>query len=249
MPWRIALLAPLVVAIAALAGFLPFLTREREVVVATPQPPPLFQPAPITLLLGAEVCPGPLRIDGGADVVRVVGERFSEGDATVLHVAVSGPGYAAARTYRDYAPGQALDVALPRPPRPLAAKLCVANYGDRAGLVQGNGEGRGQGALTTTLNGRPSPVSLVVTLLRERRQSVLARLGETFRHAAALQPGFAPAGVLWVLAVLVLLGVPAAVTVALRRAPSGVEARVGEPQGGQVEGDQRAEQQRDDRAL
>jgi hypothetical protein len=218
MPWRVALLAPLVVAVAAVVCFLPFLTRDREVVEATPQAPALFTASPIVVLLGPNwrVCTAPVPVTKDTDVARLRAGRYKGYAAAQFEVTVDGPGYHAGRAFADYPDNGVLDVPLQDPRQPLDAKLCVENLGPVAGLLAGSGEGRTWGRLHTTDGGKPSNVRLVLSLLQDRPASVAGRLGIVLRHAAAVQP--APAPVLAILAVLAALGLPAGVALALRRA-------------------------------
>lgn len=238
MPWRTALLAPLVVVIAALVWFLPALTRDREVIAASPQPPPLFHTAPIELLLSKRVCSSPVAIDRHTDVARMFGARYAEGPPAHFEITVTAPGYRVARSITGYADGGPLDVPLPDPPRPLDAEICVENVGNVAGMVVGSAEPRTWGRAQTKIPDRAQDRRLVIRLLSEPPASVASRLGSLVDHAASLTPGFAPPGVLVVLALLVVLGLPAGAALALRR--SGVEADRGQAEGGQVQRDEPA---------
>ena len=221
MSWRIAALAPLLVAVVALVFFVPALTREREVFVATPQPPPLFQSAPVNLPIGPPgACTGPLRIDESTDIARLRARPYPDAVRAVLVVSATAPGYTARKVFSDYADDAALDLPLPDPTRPIDnARLCVVDGGPSAGRVQGSTEPRTFGRLTTTNSGKPYDVNLVVTLLASHPASVASRLGDVLRHASAYAPGFARPGLLGALAVLVGLGAPFGAFVALRRAP------------------------------
>lgn len=220
MPWRAALLAPALVVVVAVACFVPFLTQEREVVAATPQPPPLFEAAPVELLLGSQVCTAPLDLDRDTDVVRLTAGRYDSGTPARLRVEVTAPGgYRAERKFEEYADGQPLSLPLPDPPRPVTGRLCVENEGPSAGLLAGTREGRSRGRLATTVAGAPSDTELVVTLLERRPASLASRAGEVADHAAALKPGWVGRGLLWALAGLVAVGCPLLLLVALRRAP------------------------------
>jgi hypothetical protein len=219
MPWRLAALAPLVVAVAAIVWFLPFLTRDREQIVATPQPPPLFIATPIQLLLGGTACAYPVHIDATTDVARLRAARYSDAEAAHLTVTVAGPGYRATARFRDYADGSALNVPLLDPPRPLNAKLCVENGGPTAGLIGGSAEARTRGRTIGTVDGAESEAVPIVTLLRKQPASLAGRFGDVAAHAAAVGPGWVPAPLFGVLALLVALGLPAGLAAALRHAP------------------------------
>jgi len=219
VPWRLALLAPLLVAVLAAVLFVPYLRSGREVVVATPQPPPLFQAVSIQLAGGEQACAAPVPLSREADVARITAQREPGAPAAPLRVSVSAPGYSAARTFTGYADHQALDLALPDPPRPQDARLCVQDAGSGGAALVGSREPRTLGLLETTVRGKPYDVNLVVSLLERGKASLWSRRSAILRHAATIGPSFAPAWLLAILAVLVAAGVPALVTLALRLAP------------------------------
>jgi hypothetical protein len=220
VPWRVALLAPLLVTLVAGAFFVPFLSREREVLVATPQPPPLFEATTIELEAhGGSACAAPIPLQRDTDVARVTAGRSRAAGLTPLRVVVHAPGYSAERTFSMYRNGQALDVPLPDPPRPVDAELCVENAGRGDGLVYASTEERTVGRLRTEVDGKPSDANILVSLLARDRATLWQRRSEIVRGAAGLAPSFAPAWLLWALAALVVAGVPAGVALALRLAP------------------------------
>lgn len=218
MPWRVSLIVLAVVLAATSAWFVPFLTREQELVEATPQPPPLFEVAPIELLLGWEVCTGPVRVTRATDIARIRALRFDRaGGPTHLSVTMSGPGYAVGRRFVSQA-DRPLDLALPDPPDPFDATLCVENKGPRTALLAGAAESRSRGRLTTSVEGEASERELVLSLLRSAPAALADRPGDLAEHAAATEPGFltSPSALL-VLAAFVVVGLPALVLLALRR--------------------------------
>jgi hypothetical protein len=221
MPWRVALLAPLVVALVSVVVFAPLVREEHEVLVATPQPPPLFETAIIELERGELACAGPVPLSRETDLARVVAARPAAAAPTPLRVTVRASGYEAGRLFAGYTNGQALDVPLPDPPRPVDGEICVQNAGGGDGLLYASGEERTVGRLSTEVRGRPSETNLLVSLLARDRASLWDRRGAIGRGAAGLGPSFAPEWVIGALAALVLTAVPTGVMLALRRTPPG----------------------------
>jgi hypothetical protein len=220
VPWRIALLAPLLVALVAGVFLVPSAVRERAVLVATPQPPPLFEATTLELEgHGGRACAAPVPIQRDTDVARVIAGRSPSAGRTPLRVIVRAPDYEAERTFRNYGNGQALDLPLPDPPRPLEAELCVENPGTGDGLVYASSEARTFGRLTTEVDGEPSEANILISLLEREPATLWERRGAIVRQAAELAPSFAPAWLLWALTALVVAGVPAGVLLALRHAP------------------------------
>jgi hypothetical protein len=216
MPWRSALVAPAVIVLVAAVLFVPFLATDREQIVSTPQPPPLFNASPIGMLLGTRVCANPVPIDASTDVARLRAARF--GDAVtpaVLAVSVTAPGYRVSKRFSDYEDGAALDLPLPDPPRALDAELCIENWGPKAAIVGGSAETRTHGRMTATVDGKPSASVPILSLIHEPPASLASRTSDLFDRAGTVGP--VSGGVLGVLALLVVLGIPVALTLALRR--------------------------------
>jgi hypothetical protein len=219
VPWRFALLSPLLVAVLAAVLFVPYLRTERDVVVASPQPPPLFQAVSIQLAGGERACAAPVPLSRAADIARFVAQREPDAPATPLRVTVTAPGYTATRTFSDYADHEALDVPLPDPPRAEDGQLCVQDAGTGTARLVGSREPRTFGRLKTTVRGRPYDVNLVLSLHAREPASLWSRRAAIVRAAADIAPGFAPAWLLWIVGVLVVAGIPALVALALRLAP------------------------------
>ena len=169
----------------------PFVTREHEVVSATPTPIALYQPVPIPLRPRSTACLDGVTFGRDAEVVGFT----AQGDGPLVITA-----------------GRARAVA--RPPlvrarlTPMTGRLCIRNAGRRTVLLPGTTDAGSTAPPVTTIDGRPITPDVTVTLYRREPSSHLARAGDIVRHAAAL--AWSPA-LLWLLGVLVVLGVPAAI--------------------------------------
>lgn len=98
-----------------------------------------------------------------------------------------------------------------------AVDVCVGNHGKRPVLIGGARQTqRGDGALT--IGGRDVDGAMTLTFLRERPASLLAELPAAFRRAALFHPPFVGAWTFWLLAVLVAIGVPVLIGLAVRAA-------------------------------
>jgi hypothetical protein len=97
-----------------------------------------------------------------------------------------------------------------------AIVVCVRNAGSRKLALFGAG-GIASGP-TTTVEGVPSPGDISVRLEDSRSRSLVALLPAMAERASRFKPGWAAPGVLGLLGALVLLGVPALLALALRRA-------------------------------
>jgi len=201
--------------VCALAWFVPFLTQQREVVVSTPGLTGLFERTEVPLRPGRPACVVGVRLTPDARVARV---RVKAGPrAARVRVTASAPGYASAST-AVAGPGERL-VAAPLEPiaRDAVGRVCVAAPAGARGLaIIGTREARSQVAATTELGGRAAEgLDLELALLSGERRSYLERAGEVLDNVSALTGRLVPAWLLWVLALLVALGIPAAALAAL----------------------------------
>lgn len=103
-------------------------------------------------------------------------------------------------------------------------EVCVRNAGRRKVALYG---GAPQAARTSTLklDGRDAGTDLALVFERDDPRSMLASLGDAFERAALFHPSWVSAGLLWVLAVLLVIAMPAALLLALREAASGAARR------------------------
>jgi hypothetical protein len=98
--------------------------------------------------------------------------------------------------------------------------LCVGNAGKRKVALYG---GAPQASRTSRLmlNGRDTGTDLTLVFDRAEQRSFLSALGDVFDRAALFHPSWVGAGLLWVLAGLLVLALPAALGAALSGAAAG----------------------------
>ena len=118
------------------------------------------------------------------------------------------------------APGPSGNATLLVPIAPAAREvdrgtLCLTNEGRHKISFYGVNPGRGTSPATTTVNDRPVPQQLSITLLTSPSKSLGSRLGEIFSHVAAFRP--VTGWEVWLLALIALIGVPVALGVAFAR--------------------------------
>jgi hypothetical protein len=208
--------ALLVFLVAAVAWGIPYLQRDREAYSGTPTPPPYERVTPIALQPGDEACTSSVALETSTTVVRLLAAKATVPDVP-LRVTVRAPGYRGAGVDADYAGTDPIDVTIPAPPESVLATICVRNTGDHIARLQGTVEPRIQSRPRTTLDGEEIEPRMSVLLLEGAPQSIADRPGDIVRHVAAFEPGIIGKVSLWVLAVLVLLGVPAGVAYAVGR--------------------------------
>jgi hypothetical protein len=201
--------ALLFLAVATVAVFIPYLTRERENVAGVPVPVPFGVEENIRLRPGAEVCLADVAMDPDtqiAEFTAVSGRRVGP----PLRVSAAGPGYRASGVSAGYSGREMVRVRLEPPTRSLFATFCVANGGRRKVDLVGTHEARTVSRPVASVNGREVAPDLSLRFLSEDSGSVLARMGSLIDRAAAFHPPVFEAPVLWLLLALVVLVLPAA---------------------------------------
>jgi len=224
--------AGLVVALlAGLALFAPAATRERVVFSSTPNPPPLFALTLLTLPPADTACTEGIVLGADAERVRMTVAAPGGTDAVPFTLRLTGRGYAAERTVRDYvAAGGPVEAAIDPPPRTLPVTLCVTNDGTRALTLGATTESRTASRTTTAIDSKPSPVDPTIQLLRSERRSFASLLPTLVQRAATFKPGWVAPWLLWALAGLLVLGLPLGVAVALAVEPRQRDAEPAELQ-------------------
>jgi hypothetical protein len=101
--------------------------------------------------------------------------------------------------------------------------VCIRNVGRRNALVYGNAAGAAPPS-QASLHGRTLDTDLTLVFLGDSRRSMLTQLPDLFQRASVFRPGWVGPWTFWVLAVLVVAGVPLLLARALRDC--------GEPVGG-----------------
>ncbi len=207
-------------ALVVLAGFVPWALRERPAVSSTPIVRPPAVVAELQLRPGTEACVSEVLFTPEAQEVKVQVTRTRQDAGPPLQVTAAAAGYRArAAAPGGYGPRRDLELAIPPAPRQVAGgRLCLRNAGRGDVWLLGTVEERALATQRTSLDGRPAPVQLAVTLQERENRSLPARAGELVDRAAVFRPGYLAPPVLWLLLAAVLLAVPAAVLAALRRA-------------------------------
>jgi hypothetical protein len=211
---------------------LPFLDRGRPATYATPtvQPTDPASLAPIAVKGGQRACTD--KIPWGPDAryvqLTLTGSKWP---ASPLRIEATGPGYRAIARLPEGTGGDVQQTVAITPARTEIpdGTLCIANEGRHQIKLYGINQGRGSSPSTTTVDGKPVPQELSVTLLTHVSQSLSARLGTIASHIAAFRP--LTGWEVFLLGLLAVFGVPLAVGVALARAVAEDEAIVGRPPG------------------
>jgi hypothetical protein len=202
--------ALLVLAVAALAVFVPYLAREREAVAGVPVPPPFAVEENIRLAPDQEVCLDAVAIDVDSEIAELaVMSKAKSGPP--LRVSAEAPGYrAAGEVYGGYRSPATIHVPLEPPRRSLLAEFCVANRGNRKLDLLGAHEPRTMSRVIARVDGTDIPQDLTLRFLSRDSGSVLARLDSLVERMSAFHPPVLEKPVLWLLLALLVLVLPAA---------------------------------------
>jgi hypothetical protein len=202
--------ALLVLVVAALAVFVPYLSREREAVAGVPVPSPFAVPENIRLAPDQEVCLDAVAIDVDSEIAEFTVTSKSK-SGPPLRVSAEAPGYrAAAEVDGGYLSPETVRVPLEPPTRSLLAEFCVANRGNRKVDLLGAHEPRTASRVVARVDGTDIPQDLTLRFLTGEDGSVLGRLDTLVARMSAFHPLVLETPVLWLLLGLLVLVLPAA---------------------------------------
>lgn len=220
--FTLALVAPLVVVAVYLAGALhwyrPFLDQRRVVVASTPSLEGIQSVKEVRLGHGQRACITPLPLDPQDHRLRLV--LWAHATSPVpLSFVLSGHGYTGRGRFTTYAPGSPTPVEAPvssPPPAAFDGQLCVRNEGRHSVGLVGTDEPDSLTLPSTSVDGQaPGPVDPAVTFYGGPDASLLSRAGTVIGRVSDFTGGVMPPWLLWPLALLIVIGVPAGTAVAL----------------------------------
>jgi hypothetical protein len=202
--------ALLVLALATVDVFIPYLTRERETVAGVPVPTPFAVQEDIRLTPDQEVCLDDVAMDVDSELAEfTVASRARSGPP--LRVSAAAAGYrAAGELDGGYRSPQTVRVALEPPGRSLLANFCIANRGAREVDLLAAHEPRTASRVIARVNGQEVPPDLALRFLAQDSGSVLERLGSLIDRMSAFHPPVLEKPMLWLLLALLVLVLPAA---------------------------------------
>jgi hypothetical protein len=233
--------AAAVVALAGIVLLVPFVGRDRDVIAASPSPPPLFEVTPTAFVPGSRACIDDVTFSPSTQVALLRVATFGR-PGPRLRVIAEGPGYRSTREISGYPEGVP-GVPLSAPRRELLGRLCIDQLGPGHVTLGGTQEARTRSRTTTTLDGARQNVDVTLTFYEARRVALAARLPDVINHGAAYLPSPLGAWTLWLLLPLLGLVVPAGVLWALHEGSAG-EAGEREAEPGELERQRAADQKR-----
>lgn len=208
-----ALAAVLTLAVFAVWRYEPFLTQEREVVAATATPDPIAGITPLTLAPANTACLDQVTFDPrGHFALFQVFNGPKKGPPLLL--IQKAPGFSATtRVPGGYSPNP-MNVRVPTPKQSTMGTFCFRNVGKGKQTIQltGSIEGRLVSRPNTTVDGGPNAIKVALRF-DDKPANLVSHIPRTFHDAATLKP--IPVWFVWLLALLVILGLPAGVIYAL----------------------------------
>jgi hypothetical protein len=197
------LLGLVVVLVAALHWWEPFLTQQRVVITSTPSPGPRGVPIGIPLRPGSQLCVAPVELDAHTQRAQVWLWAAQPGP-TALQVT---PGGTTVRPVLTNAPTA---VQLPLPA--TGTQVCVRNASASRIRFTATNDPIAIGLAHTAVDGQALQGQAVeLELVEAGRQSILGRLGTIVHHAADFTGDLMPFWLAWPLVVALVIGTPLAI--------------------------------------
>jgi hypothetical protein len=212
-----ALLATGLIVVGALVWFRPYLTGKRPAVAEVPTPPALFSLGTFTVPAKGSACMNAITITPQSEVAEF-GLRplpTARKGGPPVDLVLSAPGYHYVLAVPGGYPGGSIALPITPPKRAEIGTACFVNKGSMAVVLPGSTEARTIARSGTSVNGSSVVGDIALSFSQRQKRALADRLGEVFAHASNLTDHLVPTWLIWVLAVLVAFGVPAAVVFAL----------------------------------
>jgi hypothetical protein len=195
------------------ALILPALDSSRRIATEIPQPPPLQSVSLVEIPGGQQACSDQIGLLPGRQVAEMRIGTYGKAPAPLVFE-LSAPGYretiSVAPSYMD---NGLLDVAFEGPATALEGSVCLTNLG-RTPVALYAAAGHSESRSSTTVDGRPWPANFDLAFYAAKQQSLLDDAGTIMRRLRLFH-AHVGLGLLWVLALLFVIGVPLAAVATL----------------------------------
>ena len=208
--------AVVVFVLGALFVVRPFVAEQRDMPAEIPSPASLLNTSSVPLDPGKPVCFDDAVAEAHSELIRF---RVSapEAPAPQMTVTLKGPGYEAEAVIpAGLLDGMTAQAAIPAPLVDVPVRVCIRNDGDvPTALFASNDRTRSRSL--AVIDGENTGQSVWFAFYEPRWRAISERLPLTIDRMTVFRPGYVTSGVLWVIAVLFLVGVPIGVVWALVR--------------------------------
>ncbi len=210
----------------------PFMARQREYPAEIPSPAALLKVASVPLDPGRPACFRYAVAEPHSQQARLklgVPPGRSSGPIVLSLRATDGSSYAQRVTIPAGLGGTpVVGASVAPPPVDTPLRVCLANHGSVPVSLFASG-GRTLSRSHAIVAGHDTDRSIWFSFYEAAPQSITQRLPATIARMTVLRPGYATRGLLWVLFVLMLVGVPVAVGWAVVRGAADDEAASAPP--------------------
>jgi hypothetical protein len=209
-------LAAAAILIGALLWFRPYVTKKQVSISAVAVPNALSVTTPYQLAPGEQACMTAVAVEPNS-----LAAQFELHPATPspqggppVALVLSAPGYRSVSRLAGGYPGGLATLPVTPPKHSLLASACFVDEGHTDVVLVGSSEPRTYSRSTMSVGGASVVGDVALTLFDTHPSSLLARAGTIFGHASNLTDHLIPVWLIWILAVLVLFGVPLGVLAA-----------------------------------
>ncbi len=196
----------LIVLLATL--ILPYLEQDRRIATEVPQPAPLFSVSLVEMLAGQQACADEIGLLPGRQVAEMRIGTYGK-PAVPLVMTLLAPGYREAVPVAPrYVNNGLLEVPFDGPAKTLEGSVCVTNEGREPVALYASAD-RTRSRSTTIVAGRLWPSNFDLAFYAAKRQSLLDQAATIMRRLRLFH-AHVGLGLLWLLAVLFVIGIPLA---------------------------------------
>lgn len=209
--------AVVVFVLGALFVVRPFVATQRDMPAEIPSPASLVSTSSVPLDPRRPVCFDHAVAERHSELVRF---RVSAPSAPApqLTVTVKGPGYnAEAVIPAGLLDGQTAQAPIPAPPTDVPVRVCIRNDGTTPTALFASND-RTRSRSVAVIGGKSTGQSVWFGFYEPRWRAISERVPLTIDRMTIFRPAYVTSGLLWIIAVLFLVGIPIVVVWALVRA-------------------------------
>jgi hypothetical protein len=209
--------AVLALAVAAVVVVRPFVARERDQPAEVPSPASLVQTDTVPLAPRRPACFDNAVAEHHSEVVRFKISSPS-GPAPAMRVSIDGPGYSAkAEIAAGLLDTQMAQAFIPAPPYDVPVRVCIRNLGTRP-IALFASDDRTRSRSIATIGDESTGKSIWFTFVEPQARAITERIPDTIARMTVFRPHWVTTWLLWIIAVLFIVGSPIAVVWAYVRA-------------------------------